>query len=255
MKLISELSVIIPAYNESENIIRNIEIVIQELEKIVDDYEIVIIDDGSKDGTYTLVREMFIENDRVNIYKNPKNLGKGAAIRKGINYANKYYTVLIDADLDLHPRQIKRLFGVLYSSKADIVIGSKFHPDSDIDYPVGRGVMSLIYFMLIKLLFKLPCRDTQTGLKLFKTKVLKDVLPLQIDRFAYDLEILVKANNLGYEILESPIILNSQRKFNRIGLKGIFFIIWDTLRVWINKQRGYYVKDKARESLKNRFGS
>jgi hypothetical protein len=116
---------------------------------------------------------------------------------------------------------------------ADIVIGSKFHPNSVVNYPLQRRIISMGYYLLIRFLFNLPCHDTQTGLKLFKTEVLRKVFPkILVKKFAFDLEVLVNAHHLGYKITEAPIFLNSQRRYGRIGLKSVFATFWDTLAVF-----------------------
>jgi hypothetical protein len=117
--------------------------------------------------------------------------------------------------------------------KADIVIGSKLHPNSIVNYPLQRKVMSLIYYILIRIMFNLPCHDTQTGLKLFRTEVMRKVFHrILVKQFAFDLEVLVNAHHMGYEIAEAPIVLKPQRRYGRIGARAIYTIMWDTLAIW-----------------------
>jgi hypothetical protein len=86
---------------------------------------------------------------------------------------------------------------------------------------------------LVRLLFNLPCHDTQTGLKLFRKEVVERVFPrILVKQFAFDLEVLVNAHRLGYRIAEAPIVLSSKRRFGRIGLRAIFTTFWDTLAVF-----------------------
>ncbi|MFC1753737.1 hypothetical protein ACFL96_10160 [Thermoproteota archaeon] len=116
---------------------------------------------------------------------------------------------------------------------ADVVIGSKRHPNSILDYPLQRKIISSVYFFLIKLMFGLPIQDTQTGLKLFKSEVLRKVFPKIVVRaFAYDLEILVNAHRLGYKIAEAPVRINSQRKFSRIRIRDIVDTWIDTMAIF-----------------------
>ena len=89
------------------------------------------------------------------------------------------------------------------------------------------------YYLLVKLLFGLPCHDTQTGLKLFKREVLEKVFPrILVKRFAFDLEVLVNAHHLGFKIAEAPIVLNPQRPFGRIGPGAVWVTTQDTLAVF-----------------------
>ena len=142
----------------------------------------------------------------------------------------------MDSDIELHPVQINTFFDIMEFDNSDIVIGSKRHPNSVLNYPFHRKVISSIYFFLIKILFGLPINDTQTGLKLFKHKVLKDVFPKVVVRsFAYDLEILAYAHRLGYKIAEAPVVIDSRREFSRIGLKDMFLAGRDTLIVFFRR--------------------
>jgi len=159
--------------------------------------------------------------------------GKGRAIKRALHYLSGDYTAFLDADMDLHPLQIQTLFDIMLLDKADIVIGSKFHPNSVVNYPGQRRIISYVYYLLVRLLFNLPCHDTQTGLKLFKTEVLRKVFPrILVKEFAFDLEVLVNAHHLGYRIAEAPITLKPQRRFGRIGAKAVFQTLWDTLAVF-----------------------
>jgi hypothetical protein len=111
-----------------------------------------------------------------------------------------------------------------------------------------RRIISTIYFSFIKLLFGLPIKDTQTGLKLFKHKVLKDIFPkIVIKSFAFDLEVLAYAHRLGYKIAEAPVFIDSKRQFSRIGIKDMFVTGIDTLlvfyRMFITKSYDGYDKD------------
>jgi len=107
------------------------------------------------------------------------------------------------------------------------------HPDSKIIYPWHRKIVSRVYFFLIKILFGLPIHDTQTGLKLFKAEVLEKVLPkILVKEFAYDLEVLVNARHLGYRIVEAPVVVHSQKRYGRIGIRSIYKTWIDTLAIF-----------------------
>jgi glycosyltransferase involved in cell wall biosynthesis len=235
MKNIKEkISIVMPAYNESDRIISSIEETIKTFNEFGCSWELIVLDDGSSDNTYELAEELSKKYPgQLIVKKNPFNLGKGRAIKKAIHYVSGDYVVFLDADMDLHPLQIQTLFDIMFLDKADVVIGSKMHPNSVVNYPLQRKIISLVYYLLIRILFNLPCHDTQTGLKLFKIQVIKDVFPrILVRKFAFDLEVLVNAHHLGYRITEAPIILKPQRRFGRIGSCAIFTTIWDTLSVF-----------------------
>jgi glycosyltransferase involved in cell wall biosynthesis len=235
MKNIREkVSIIMPAYNEAERIESSVEETVRTFNDFGCQWELIIVDDGSVDGTFQILEGLTRKYPHcLKIRKSHFHLGKGRALKKAIRHLSGEYTVFLDADMDLHPAQVQTLFDIMRLDNADVVIGSKLHPNSVVNYPLQRRIISVGYYFLIKLLFNLPCHDTQTGLKLFRTEVLRKVFPrILVKKFAFDLEVLVNARHLGYKITEAPIVLNSQRKYNRIGIKAIFVTTLDTLAIF-----------------------
>lgn len=234
MKEVKErISVVIPVYNEAERIRNNL----MEVKKTFDNfgcpYEIIAIDDGSSDNSYEVLRKIKNKVPNLIVKKNSQNFGKGRALKKAFKYVKGDLVVWLDADLDLHPFQIKTFYDIMMLDNADIVIGSKLHPNSKLNYPFHRKVISLGYYFFIRFLFNLPCHDTQTGIKLFRRNILEKVFSrILVKKFAFDLEVLVNAHHLGFRIAEAPIILDNQRKYSRINLRAIFATFWDTLAVW-----------------------
>ncbi|HAJ56576.1 MAG TPA: UDP-glucose:dolichyl-phosphate glucosyltransferase [Candidatus Omnitrophica bacterium] len=228
-----KVSVIIPAYNEGRVIFDSLNETIRTFNDFGCDYEIILIDDGSKDNTLAQALKAAKECPRIKVKRNLVNYGKGRALKKAFRYTTGDYVVFLDADLDLHPAQAQTLFDILKLDSADVVIGSKMHPNSQVEYPFSRKVISFIYYLIIKILFGLPIHDTQTGLKLFKREVLKDVLPrIVVKKFALDLEILANIHRLGFKIAEAPIVLKQNRPFGRLGLKAMVQTGWDTLAIF-----------------------
>ena len=228
-----KVSVIMPAYNEGSHIIGSLKETMRTFNEFGCDYEIVVIDDGSKDDTYEKIKEFAADHTNISAKRNRTNFGKGRALKKAFRYTLGDYIVFLDADLDLHPQQVEKLFDVLNKSKADVVIGSKRHPESEVNYPLNRKIISNGYYYIIRLLFGLPVRDTQTGIKLFKREVLKDIFPrVLIKRYAFDLELLVNAHHLGYKIAEAPIKLHFQRDLGRIKIKDVWHTWLDTMAVF-----------------------
>lgn len=229
-----KFSIIIPAYNEGSMIRENLLEVIRTFDDFGCDYEIIVLDDGSSDDTLTEASRVARDHPQVKVKRNYENFGKGRAIKKAFRYATGDYVVFLDADLDLHPAQVQTLFDILKLDNADVVIGSKFHPNSVVKYPFSRRIISLIYYWLIKLFFGLPVRDTQTGLKIFKAKVLSAVFPkILVKQFAFDLEILANAHRLKFKIAEAPIVVRQKRGvYGRIGLRSMWQTGLDTLAVF-----------------------
>ncbi|MDD5476670.1 MAG: glycosyltransferase family 2 protein [Candidatus Omnitrophica bacterium] len=235
MKDIKEkVSVIMPAYKEVGHIANSIDITAKTFQDFGCPWELIVVDDGSEDGTYEAALEAAKKYPGcVIVKKNAFNIGKGRALKRAIHFVTGDYTVLLDADMDLHPLQIVTLFDIMRLNNADVVIGSKMHPNSVVNYSLQRRMISLGYYIFVKILFGLPCHDTQTGLKLFKTKVLKDVFPrILVKKFAFDLELLVNVFHLGYKITEASIVLTPQRRFGRVSFSSIYTTWWDTCAVW-----------------------
>ena len=235
MKNLKEkISIIMPAYKEEGRIAHGIEITAKTFQDFGCPWELIVVDDGSRDGTYEAASEAAKEYPgHVVIKKNAFNIGKGRALKRAIHFVSGDYTMFLDADMDLHPLQAQTLFDIMRLDNADVVIGSKMHPNSIVNYSLSRRIVSFGYYLLVKLLFGLPCHDTQTGLKLFRTKVLKDVFPrILVKKFAFDLEVLVNAFHLGYRIAEAPIVLTPQKKFGSVSPYSIYTTALDTLAVW-----------------------
>jgi glycosyltransferase involved in cell wall biosynthesis len=235
MKDIKEkVSVIMPAYNEGGRIAHSVKVTAATLETFGCDWELIVCDDGSTDTTYALAVEAAQAYGRkILVKRNPRNIGKGRALKKAFKYVSGDYVVFLDADLDLHPIQIQTLFDIMRLDNADIVIGSKMHPNSRVHYPLQRKIISLGYYLCVKFLFGLPCHDTQTGLKLFKTEVLRRVFPrILVKKFASDLELLVNADHLGFRIAEAPIVIDYRKPYGLIGARAVLMTFWDTLAIF-----------------------
>jgi glycosyltransferase involved in cell wall biosynthesis len=228
-----KVSVLVPIHNEEAGIQDNIKIVKATLDDLGCQYEIIAIDDGSADRSYEVLKSLERDIPELLVKKSSKNFGKGRALKKAFRYASGDLIVWLDADLDLHPYQIKTLYDIMVLDGADIVIGSKMHPNSRVSYPLTRRIISWGYYLLIRLLFNLPCHDTQTGLKLFKRKVIEEVFPrILVKQFVFDLEVLVNARHLGFKLAEAPIILENKRDYGRIGVNSIITTFKDTLAIW-----------------------
>jgi hypothetical protein len=155
--------------------------------------------------------------------------------------------VLKLGDMELDPRYIKGFIAVMESFDCDAVVGSKRHPMSNVHYPPARRFQSLIYQLLIQALFRVKVRDTQTGLKLFRRKVLEEVVPLlAIKRFAFDLELLVVARQLGYKkVMEAPVDLNYAFD-STADLTATWHVLWDTAAIFYRLRfRRFYARQRA----------
>lgn len=226
------LSVIIPAYNEEGRVLKTIKHVRDIFSELEIDHEIIVVDDGSTDGTFSEAISEQFDNVKAVGYK--QNRGKGYAIKYGVTFITKSIVTFLDADMELDPGQISILFEYMEKNDADIIVGSKRHPLSTIEYyPLLRRFLSQMYNIILRLLLQLHIRDTQAGFKLMKREAVQKIFPMmRVKRYAFDVEFLAYATRFGYKIVEAPIILKFTRKgFGRINFKTILNIFLDTVAV------------------------
>lgn len=225
------ISVLIPAYNEASFIEAALAETARAMAASGRDFEIVVADDGSTDETFALsTAAKSTLPAALNVVRNPTNRGKGNALRRASRQSRGTLVAFLDADLELHPAQIPRLASILTEARAAAVVGSKHHPASRSVAPFLRKSLSALYSRLTMLLFGLPVRDTQTGLKLFRADALDHVLPdLTLDRYAFDVELLLALHRAGYPIVEAPVEVTVQRSRRRIGLSDVARLLIDTL--------------------------
>ncbi|MCJ7517942.1 MAG: glycosyltransferase family 2 protein, partial [Methanomassiliicoccales archaeon] len=206
---------------------------VQVLDELDRDYEIIIVDDGSTDDTPGEIARATSEFKSIKAVTLTENQGKGNALRRGFEACKNGLVLFLDADLDLHPLNIRVLLAEMEKTGADIIIGSKRHPDSRLNYPWHRRLYSSIYYLLVLILFRLPIKDTQTGVKVFRREVLTRSFPrLVCKRYTLDLELLAVTHSMGYSVSEAPIKLTFQRDFGRIKLADVRNIIVDTLAIF-----------------------
>ena len=226
-----DLSVVVPAYREGRRIYDNLKRLLGELDKLDATYEVVVVSDGNTDTTVREARR--VGSPRVRVFHYPMNIGKGFALSLGVDQSVGRLVTFIDADMELDPANIGGFIETMERTDCDAVIGSKRHPLSQVSYPRFRRLQSWAYQQLVRVLFNLDVRDTQTGLKLFRREVLAEALPLlAIKRFAFDLELLVVANHLGYKnICEAPIRLDYQFE-SSVNLWSAWRVLWDTAAIF-----------------------
>jgi glycosyltransferase involved in cell wall biosynthesis len=240
------LSVIVPAYREGGRIYENLKRLLAELDRLNTSYEVIVVSDGNTDSTVAEAER--VVSPHIKVVQYDVNMGKGYALRLGVTRSHGQLVTFIDADMELDPRYIKAFVAVQESFDCDAVIGSKRHPMSQVHYPYFRRVQSSIYQLLIRVLFGLNLRDTQTGLKLFRRQVLADVFPLlAVKRFAFDLELLVVAKTLGYrKVMEAPVDLD-YRFESTVDPGAVWSILWDTAAIFYRLRILRYYARRRRE--------
>lgn len=247
------LSVMMPCHNEMHIIKRNINETVKTLKNANNgSFELIVIDDGSSDATYEEIKDGARNNGNVKFIKLEQNHGKGHALREGFQHAQGKYICFLDGDLDLHPRSIPIFIDYLENENADVVIGSKRHPLSVVNYPMKRKFLSGAYQGLIRSIFGMSIRDSQVGLKVFRKEVLDDVFPqVLVKKYAFDIELLVNAHRLGYEIIEAPIEMDF---INVVGsdvdLQAIGRIFLDTCAIFYRANILHYYDNGHKKNNK-----
>lgn len=199
------LSIVIPAYNEEKRIGATLEKIQDFLSSQPYSSEIILADDGSTDRTIQVAKELNIEG--LKIVRNERNMGKGAATRKGILSASGELLLFSDADLSTPIEEVNKLIRAIQEGY-DVAIGSRALPDSEIivHQPFYRETMGRVFNLFVRMLVLKGIKDSQCGFKLFKAEVARKVFAeQQLSGFAFDVEILLLARRAGYRIKEVPV--------------------------------------------------
>lgn len=229
------LSLIIPVYRQEKTIEKNLRFIIAELSGLYIPFEIIVVIDGDVDRSWNEAKK--VQSPLLKVVGYKTNRGKGYAVRFGMAQCKGDIIGFLDAGEDIRTEGISMMLEHFRWYNADIIVGSKRHPVSKVEYPRIRRILSWGYQMLIRVLFGLNIRDTQVGMKLYRRVVLEDVLPrLLVKQFAFDIEILAVAWRLGYRrIYEAPIELEfkgtssiTSANFWRV----VYSSLWDTLAVF-----------------------
>lgn len=244
------LSVIIPAYKQEKTIKKDLENVDRVLSSGLKDYsyEIICVVDGEVDNTFAQAKKA--ENQKIKIYGYPDNHGKGYAIRYGMSRSRGDLVSFLDAGMDISPKGIMMLMSHLEWYEADIIVGSKRHPASRVNYPLLRHIYSIGYHLLVRLLFDLPLKDTQSGIKIFTRRVLEKILPrLLVKKHAMDIEMLAVSWNLGFKrIFEAPIEVTFDKSTSSISWETILYMLKDTLAVFYRLKILRYYDDSNKDN-------
>lgn len=244
------ISIIIPSYNQERTIKKNLESIVGVLDGIKLDYEIILVVDGKLDKTAQKAKSLKIKN--LKVVELDKRYGKGYAVRQGVEKAKGEIIGFLDAGMDIDPNGIQMLLNHMAWYDADIIVGSKLHPVSQVEYPFFRKVLSWGYRTFTHLLFGFKIRDTQVGIKFFKAEVARDVFSRSlVKEFAFDVEVLALAYSLGYrKIYEAPIklVLKKNSSITNTNFwKIIIRMLMDTLGIYYRLRiRQYYKKSNKK---------
>lgn len=190
------ISLVIPMYNEEENIEHAVSCASAVLGELGCDFEILIVDDASTDRSPELVRQMAAEDPRVRMVRHERNRKLGAALKTGFAAAEKDVVLYMDADLPFDPREVGRALSAMQVTRADVIAGYRYDRTGE---GLKRTVYSFVYNWLIGVLFGWPHRDINFSFKLIRREVLEAV-QLRSEGSLIDAELIVKAKNLGFVI-------------------------------------------------------
>lgn len=236
------LSIVVPAYNEEERLDTSLPLIDGYLRERRLDAEILVVDDGSADGTGSIA-SAFLRDRRGRVLRQPENLGKGAAVRRGVLEAEGRWVLMTDADLSTPIEEHARLADIAQEEDLDVVFGSRALPDSQVEIRQNalRELMGKTFNLVLRGITNLPHRDTQCGFKLFDRKRTRPLFErMVVDRFAFDVEFLFLCGRFGLRVQEVPVIWrNSERSTVNIVTAPPRMIL-DLLRVRWRFRRGLY---------------
>ena len=227
------LSLVVPTYNGGPALLETVGELARACSDLDCSYELVVVSDGSTDGSAQNLARML---PSVSVVHYPRHQGKGVALRVGMRRARGEYVAFVDGDGDIDGSELKSFLALMELYNPHVILGSKRHPLSKVEYPTSRRALSWVYQRLVRVLFGINVRDTQTGMKLIRKDVLDKVLPRMLEkRFAFDLEFLVVAELLGYNrFFEAPIRINYQFK-STVSPGSAFRILLDTAAIYYRR--------------------
>lgn len=240
MPITKHLSVIIPVYREARLLSSNLLDLSAYLDSIPVKSELIVVDDGSGD---TVSIQNAVESHAGILLTNPQNLGKGAAIQRGMLAANGAIRIFTDADLPYELEAIERFYYHLANTGNSIAIGDRNLPESRYynEVPLIRKLLSKLFGHFVSLILPGGNYDSQCGLKAFSAEAATDIFPLvRIKRYAFDVEILYIALKKGYKLSKLPVKLRNWEGSNMHIIRDGFTMIKDLLLIKLNYWTGAY---------------
>ena len=241
MDRMSETLVIIPTYNEADNIVR----LIPHLLGLEEQVDILVVDDGSPDGTASEVRQLQKKfGDRVHLIEREGKLGLGTAYVTGFHYAldrSYLYICEMDADFSHDPGDVLRLIREVRKGNCDVAIGSRYIDGiSIINWPLSRLILSYSANMYARLITGLPVRDTTAGFKCISRKVLEkiELNKIRSNGYSFQIEVHFRACKAGFSLKEISIIFRERKEgVSKMSKKIVREAVW---MVWVLKIRSIF---------------
>jgi dolichyl-phosphate beta-glucosyltransferase len=235
------LSVIIPAYNESERIVPTIGAIASYVSSLGYDWELIIADDGSRDGTPDLVEELGLANLR--LLRAERNGGKGSAVRRGVLAARGQRVLFSDADNSTPIEELEKLMRAI-DEGFDLAVGSRASNDADAEKRTFmRRLVSAGLRWIVRNILSIGVRDTQCGFKLFTREAARHLANAQtINGFSFDLELLYLASKFGYRTKEVPVTWIDAPGSKVNVAKEVRRFLKDLVQIKLNDIRGVYAR-------------
>ncbi len=229
------VSVVLPAYNEEDTLAETVRTTLATLDGFLPagSYEVIVAEDGCTDRTPEIASALAAEHDAVRHVHSPDRLGRGAALEEAFQQSTGETLVYFDTDLATDMTHLEELVGRVRSGDYDVATGSRWLPDSDADRPAKRGVPSLGYNTIVRLVLGSSLRDHQCGFKAFDRAVLFDLLEdVQDDHWFWDTEVLVQAQRRGYRVAEFPVTWTPQGDSKVDIVRDVLGMGSQVLRTW-----------------------
>ena len=225
------ISVIVPCYNEEKIIARSVATLLEAVSACVSDFEILLSNDGSLDGTFDVIRGLADRHPQVRALGYDVNRGAGHAFRHALPHARGEYVLHMDADLAMEPLEVCQRFLAQFPT-CDIVIASRYLGERA-DYPLRRRLPSRIYGVIFRTLFGIPIRDAMSGFFGFRRTILERLPPLRSDGFEVYVELFVAASRHGLRVVEIPLKFRHQTESGEVSvLRHAPRQLLNTLRIW-----------------------
>lgn len=236
------ISAVVPCFNEEKTIQKNLRAIHEYLRDWFDEFELIVVNDGSTDGTLKEIESIQRELN-LRVIDNDRNEGKGKAVRQGMLQSSHDVMMYIDADLGIPINELKK-FAAEIENGSDLVIASRFVPGIRILKPVlwHRKFMEKVFRILrVIVINDWEIKDTQCGFKVFRRKAAMEIFPkLTVKRFAFDAEIVFIANKLKYKIKELPITLQNPPESHIDLIRDPLNMFFDLIRIRVNDWKGKY---------------
>jgi glycosyltransferase involved in cell wall biosynthesis len=244
----THLSLVVGCYNAARHLEKRLLDLVTFLDGAGRDYEVLIVEDGSLDDSLPILRRLEADVSRISVIRNPRNMGKGYSIRNGILNSRGKYIIFTDIDMAYSKRNLLAVLEKLESGDP-LVVGNRRLPESVyvvnntlVKYVYRRHRMGVAFNALVRLLFGLTTRDTQSGLKGFSRSTAARIFQqLHTDGFLFDIEIFIRSRTLGIPVTEVPVQLTYEDDITTVGqFRYLLTVIPELIHIKMLEIRGAY---------------